>query len=594
MASLSHRFSSFYGRALASQVLSILVVALAVWLWGTRALERRVVSQLTESLIRDARFIEPEVRSVLLRSPEIAAVQPLVERYGKQTECRITVISPEGTVLGDSEHTETETRTLENHRDRPEVDAALSGNVGTALRYSATMKFPMLYVAIPVWGEKSPRGVLRVAVPAAEVWHLRREVRWFMGFSIGVGILGATMMGAWLMWGVTNPLRKLTRQAKAYAEGNFHQKALDSSIREVRELSESLVAMAQAISAHLAELAAERNQVTSILESMAEGVIALDAQGRILVMNPAARHLLGVETTPVPHQYFSETVRHHPAQEVLRDVLLKGTPIHAEVVTGSSRVLRFHGIPCPGREGLHAILVVQDMTESHRHEQLRKEFVANVSHELKSPLASIRSLTETLLNGALYDSQYNRRFLEMIDEDAARLNQLIDDLLTLSFVESNAVPIQRTCVEVGALVQSVVAAFAEGIEKRRLTVTVDVPVDLRVQADPDRLWEVLSNLIDNAVKYNKEGGSVTISARRIEEGVRITVSDTGIGIPEKDLPRIFERFYRVDKARSRALGGTGLGLAIVKHIVEAHGGTLSVESKVNSGSSFSFTLPAGD
>jgi two-component system phosphate regulon sensor histidine kinase PhoR len=505
------------------------------------------------------------------------------------------VITPNGVVLGDSEQTETTVPSMENHKHRPEVQAALSGEVGTALRYSTTVKYPMLYVALPVQDQARLLGVLRVAVPVTVVAELRREIRQTVLVSLVIGLVLAVVLGAWLTRRVTRPLSRLTYVAKAYAKGDLTVNAPTAPIQEVHELAETLNIMAQAIHDHINELTAERNQAAAILESMAEGVIAVDPKGRALLVNPAASTLLGLPSTQVTGQSLFEVVRHHEIQELLREMLQNRQRMTHDmtVFQPKERSLRIHAVPCQncGPTGPCAVLVIQDVTEHNLYEQLRKEFVANVSHELKSPLTSIQSLTETLLGGAINDSASNQRFVQLIDDDARRLSRLIDDLLSLSQIESQAEPLKRSAVALKPLIDAVVTSLRPAIDSRRLTVRIECPAALALQADPDRLRQVFINLIDNAIKYNKDGGTITVSATRDNAWIKVTIADTGIGIPAKDLPRIFERFYRVDKARSRELGGTGLGLSIVKHIIEAHGGTVSVTSELGRGSVFTVWLP---
>jgi two-component system phosphate regulon sensor histidine kinase PhoR len=507
----------------------------------------------------------------------------------------VTVIEPTGIVLGDSEQTEDAVPLMENHRDRPEVKMALSGQIGSSLRYSATVKYPMLYVALPISGEDGIMGVLRVAVPVTVVAELRQQIRYTVLLSLVVGLVLAIILGAWLTRRITKPLRHLTNVARTYAKGDLAPAVQYAPIQEVHELAQTLSAMARAIQSQIEELTTERNQATAILESLAEGVIAVNPQGRIVLMNPAAEVLLGVTGRNVSAQNFFETVRQHDVQELVRGLLQDHQRRTKDITIfqPKERVLRLHGVPCQGcgPSGPCAVLVIQDVTEHTRYEQLRKEFVANVSHELKSPLTSIRGLTETLSGGALDDPASNRRFVQLIDDDAARLSRLIDDLLALSQIESQAVPLKPIAVELKSLIESVVASFQPGIDQLHLVATLQLPSGFAVRADPDRLRQVLFNLIDNAIKYNKEGGQITISAVQDNAWVKVTVADTGIGIPTKDIPRIFERFYRVDKARSRELGGTGLGLSIVKHIVEAHGGMVFATSQLGQGSVFSFTIP---
>lgn len=364
-----------------------------------------------------------------------------------------------------------------------------------------------------------------------------------------------------------------------------------------RQSARALNAIAQELQQQVALLTAQRSQLAAIVDSMAEGVIAVDGRGSVLLVNAVARTVLDLPAGELISRPAGEVVRHPPLQEVLQRMLRERQRLTLEmrVFHPEEHVLRIQGVPCQGSAdaaGPAVVVVIQDITELHRYEQLRREFVANVSHELKSPLTGIRSLTETLLGGAVDDPANNRRFLQLIDAESARLAGLVEDLLQLSLIESGAVPLHRLRVELLPLLRSLSAAFEPQLARRRVAVTLKVEPGLAVQADPDRLRQILSNLLDNAIKYNREGGSVTITAVPEGEWVRVDIADAGVGIPAADLPRVFERFYRVDKARSRELGGTGLGLSIVRHAVEAHGGRVWAQSDPQDGATFSFTIPA--
>ncbi len=352
----------------------------------------------------------------------------------------------------------------------------------------------------------------------------------------------------------------------------------------------------ESIEERVRSLIDERDQSAAVLESMAEGVIALDGDGRILVLNPAAATLFKVDRDIARGKPLLDVVRQHQLRGLAEEAGATRQPVVAEMTVfhPTERLLRARAVPCAqsAANGPSVVLVIKDVTESQAYERLRKEFVANVSHELKTPLTSIRSLTETLLEGALDDSQHNRKFLALIDDEATRLGRLIEDLLALSQIESQGgeQPDVRP-VPIRALVEELLPSFAAEVARNRLSLDLAIEPSVQVMGHPDRLRQILINLIDNAVKYNRPSGSIRISGVIDGPVVRVDVQDTGIGIPAQDLPRVFERFYRVDKARSRELGGTGLGLSIVKHIVDAHRGTVSVVSEPGCGSTFSFTLP---
>ena len=413
--------------------------------------------------------------------------------------------------------------------------------------------------------------------------------------SLGIGVVVALLLSAWLTRRITRPLTQMTKVAHTVAEGCLDVRAPSTSVSEINQLGRALDTMAQSFQRHVTSLATERNQARAILESMAEGVIALDDRGRVLLMNPSAGGLLNVEASHAKGRPLLEAVRNREVHELITQVSSTRSATSRELVVfqPSERILRACAVPCevsqPGGPSL--VVVLQDLTELHRYDRLRKQFVANVTHELKSPLTAIRSLTETLREGAIEDPTSNRRFVGLIEEEAGRLSRLIEDLLQLAQIESGEAPSTPQAVDLGQLVRQLLPTFQGEAAKRHVTLNVHFDGMSTVRGDPDRLRQVFANLVDNAIKYNREGGSVTIRANPEASMLRTSVADTGIGIPDHDLPHIFERFYRVDKARSRELGGTGLGLSIVKHIVEAHGGQVSVTSRLHQGSTFSFTLP---
>jgi len=592
----SSRRASLFARLVGYFSAVVVTVLVAAALIAMPALDHQAQEQMIRQLTVSAKLMEADVATAFTQ-PTIQRLQPLAVSLGQRAGSRVTIIDPQGRVLGDSDVPSGAIASLENHRHRPEVEAAFAGSVGHSVRYSKTVKRRLLYVAQPIYGQDRLLGVLRLAVPLTAMARLHHEIRRSLGAALAVGLVVALILGAWLAYRISTPLARLTRRAEHYARGKFDVPPVTvGTVREIEELSAVLQSMAQAIRGHIEALTIERNQATAILESLMEGVIAVDDEGKILVANAAASLLLGVPGPALAGRSVFETVRHDGMQALVRRVLESGHRTTQEVTLFAprERLLRVHASPCArgGEAGPRVVLVIQDMTEHGRYEQLRKEFVANVSHELKSPLTAIRSLTETLLEGGLDDPTHNRRFVHSIDEEAARLTRLIEDLLQLSQIESQAVPLRPAPVELARLAEEVIASLQAVIVPRRLTVRQEISPELLVSADPDRLRQVFLNLLENAVKYNRQDGSITLSAETDVRGVIISIADTGIGIPQVDLPRIFERFYRVDKARSRELGGTGLGLSIVKHIIEAHGGRIWVDSHLNQSSTFYFTLPS--
>jgi len=410
----------------------------------------------------------------------------------------------------------------------------------------------------------------------------------------------AVAMGLLISRRMTRALNEMQGLAHRMAEGHFDRKAPVAGEDEVAELGRALNLMAARLKEKIEDLEREQGKVAAILDRMVEGVIAIDSQGRILLMNPGARAIFDFRRDPVEGRPLAELIRQKEIFDLVEAcrACRPGESCRREVEIGPpiNRILEAHALPVhfgPDRTGSGSLLVLHDITALRRLEQVRTEFVANVSHELRNPLTAIKGYLETLLDGALDEPSTARRFLEIAHTHADRLGRLVDDLLQLSDIETGRVVLAPAPLVLRDVARDVSAVFANQASRKRLILLHRVPPDLRARADRDRLVQILVNLVDNAVKYTPEGGQVTLGAAPGASGfVEVRVADTGIGIPSTDLPRITERFYRVDKARSRELGGTGLGLAIVKHLVQAHGGELRIDSELGKGTTVRFTLPA--
>jgi two-component system phosphate regulon sensor histidine kinase PhoR len=414
------------------------------------------------------------------------------------------------------------------------------------------------------------------------------------GLLLALGLAGAGGLAArrWL----TGPLRAMRATVERMAAGDFTGRVTSGGPRELAELGESLDGLTRTLDARIGSLHAEEAKVRAILDGMIEGVVAVDARGRILFMNPAARPILELDGAPVEGRPLLEVIRQKELFDLVETVRLDRAPQRREVELPPpiARALTAHAAPLalePAGSGI--LLVLHDVTELRRLERARTEFVANVSHELRTPLTCIKGYLETLLDGALEEPDNARRFLEVASGHARRLERLVDDLMELAGIESGRTRLSPEAVDLRGAVDAVKTVFEGRAAGRGLQLWNDVAAAERVRVDPDRLTQILVNLVDNAVKFTGEGGRISFAATRAPGGfVEVRVSDTGVGIPSTDLPRITERFYRVDRARSRELGGTGLGLAIVKHLVQAHGGQLRIDSTLGRGTTVRFTLPA--
>jgi two-component system phosphate regulon sensor histidine kinase PhoR len=520
--------------------------------------------------------------------------QSLALQMGNALGLRVTIIALDGKVLGDADLTREQLLTVENHANRPEIKAALKSGLGISKRFSYTVKKYMLYTAIP-FGKEKTEGVLRFSVPMHDIEILQAKVRRVVAVSI-IGILllslGLTLLVSIF---VSRPLSEMSVVAKAMAGGDFSKKAAIHTNDELGELARSLNLMSEEIKDKIGKVDSERAKLDLILSSMFEGVIVTDSSDKIILMNPSLRKIFFVDTNPEGKKPF-EVIRNTAVQDIVDKIIQDKQGLATEEITVNvpeEKILKVNGVPIVrNNEFEGAILVFHDITELRRLERIRQDFVANVSHELRTPISSIKGYAETLLEGALEDKDNAKEFISIIYHDSNRLSQLINDLLDLSKIESGKMKMNFVPLDAVSVIRRAITVIENQAKAKSILFKVNLAPELpKIKADETRFSQVMINLLDNAIKYTPENGSVTVTAKVVNNSLQVDIEDTGIGISEKDLPRIFERFYRVDKARSRELGGTGLGLSIVKHIVQAHGGQVWVKSELGLGSTFSFTIP---
>ena len=458
----------------------------------------------------------------------------------------------------------------------------------------STYKIDMLYIAVPVKDGGSIRAVVRLALPLKRVEWILVTTRHTILVSLVLGLLLAFVLGSSLTGSLMRPIKRFIYASRKFSKGEFDHRIYLSSRDELGELGETLNSMAQSIEEKVREVEIQNQQLRTIFQSMVEGIIVLDNNAAIVSVNPSTERMFSISQSQAQKKAFLAIIPNNDMADIIAQVLKTGVVATRELalVWPVHKTLQINASPImAGAAVTGCLIVAHDVTEIRKLEIMRTDFVANASHELKTPLTSIKGFVETLLEGALDDKEHAAHFLKIIQEHADRLNNLINDLLDLSYLESKEVAIHKTSVKIKTLVDNVLSGFTVPLKKKSIEVKNEISSDVSALIDKAKIEQVFVNLIDNAVKFNKEKGQLIVSAQRADGKITLWVKDSGSGIPAKDLPRIFERFYRVDKARSREMGGTGLGLAIVKHIIELHGGSIGVESTEGLGSQFWFTLP---
>jgi two-component system phosphate regulon sensor histidine kinase PhoR len=566
-------------------LLFVLVIVVSMGVLGIYLVNATGDSQLEglRSQLENEARITAEASLPGFATGETAGLDALAKKLGAEIEARVTIIALDGTVLGDSEE---DPQLMENHAQRPEVIDALNSGLGESTRYSVTLEEEMLYVAVPVTSGGETLGVARVSLPLTTVESLVRHVT----VSIIIATVAAALLvilAAWLITRfTTRPIRELTAAARRISSGELGRKIGILSGGEVGELAQAFNDMSARLKTLVAEISEDRARLASILDNMADGVIMTDTEGNISLANQAASKLFKLKEAE--NRPLIEAVRDHEVDELWKLCLKTGKTQAVQYEFGiAKRYLRAIAIPI-AQSGV--LLLFQDLTELRNLQTTRRELIGNISHEFRTPLAGIKAMVETLQDGAVADRKISKDFLGRIDGEVDRLTQLVAELTELSRIETGKAELKKEPVDLNQLAEEVIAQLSPQAGRQELTVEKELAADLPpVPADRARVRQLMVNLLHNAIKFTPAGGRITVSSRLDGDAVIMAIADSGAGIAREDLPHVFERFYKGDKARAEE--GTGMGLAIAKHIVEAHGGRIRAESEEGKGSTFSFSLP---
>ncbi len=588
---------------LAALLIIIISVFATTW-FGTQMIQSFHYQQMEYDIRDRALLLRPHIQSLL--NGESEQLQSFCRETGRAATTRITVIAGDGTVLADSNEQPSE---MDNHGKRPEILTALNGAIGSSLRLSKTLDENMLYVALPLHEENTGSGVLRLAVPATALEAVLSSIhlKIFLGAVI-ISFLSA-LLSFFFARRISKPLEDMRRGAERLAAGKTDQPIVmrDAHVStEMTELANSLNNMAEQINNRLKTIIQQRNELEAVFTSMTDGVLAIGPNHHIIRINKTAADFFHINGGAVQGKPFEGVIRNRDLQRFLEQSINREFISEQDLTLiegGQQMTLRTQAVPLYDGDGLKmgSLVVMNNLTRINRLENIRQDFVANVSHELKTPITAIRGYVETLLDGALDKPGEARNFLEIIHRQGVRLDAIVDDLLTLARIEDQAEKdeIRLQQENICRILEAAIQTCSVHAKQKNIDLDVQCDPALSCPANRPMLEQAIINLLTNAITYSPEVETVSLRAQRQEttkghNAIRISIQDHGPGIASEHQQRIFERFYRVEKARSREQGGTGLGLAIVKHIIGSHNGTVDVKSRLGQGSTFTLTLPAED
>lgn len=577
---------SFFWKIAIPYILMILVVmALSAWLVSS-FFTNTFQSTLRENLLAEARLIANESDSLILED-RLIELEQLISDQARAANIRITIIQPDGRVLAESD---LNPASLENHLDRPEVKIALSGEESSEIRFSNTLLTRMLYAAVPISYQGKIIGIARLATPVRSIEESIQSVNRIIWGLSGMIILVAIAIAIIITAYALQPLRRLTEKANEISKVTPDEAILSSRKDEIGQMSDAFHRMAESLDQQLQDFKLEQTKLSAILDTMSDGIFLVDDKGYVQLSNPAARKMFEIKPGLDSPVTLVATVRDYQVVE-LWEKCLREKSLQTQSLVISPERFYIQCIAAPLGEAMpdHVLILFQDFTQIRKLEVIRRDFVSNVSHELRTPLASLKTLAETLKQSATKDKKTSQKFLSMMEIEIDNLIQIVEEQLELSKIESGKVPLVLEKMQPADLISRSLSRMRVQAERAGLELMQEISKDLPpIHVDAGRIEQVMVNLIHNAIKFTPPKGKITVSAKEAGNLIVFSVRDTGQGISEKDLPRIFERFYKTDKARTG--GGTGLGLSIVRHIIEAHGGRIWVESKLGNGSTFFFSL----
>ena len=575
-----------------SYLLITLFSLLAVTAYFTRSLRSFYENETVSNLEARARLLEHEVDERLAMDG-YGDIDELVKILGTRSQTRITIILPDGKVIADSEK---DPETMDNHSHRPEVLTALAEKRGSSSRYSDTIHLKMMYVAVPLIKNGEVEAIVRTSTPISVIDKTMSQI--YGRLIIAWLVIG--VLAAWVSWvnarRISHPLEEMRMRARRIAGGDLSGRLPIEGSEEVGALAEAMNQMAEQMDDRIRTILRQRREQKAVFASISDGVLAIDADGLLISINRTAANLFGVDRKQVRGHTIQEVISNHDLRYFVVQALRTTDDVEDELyLEDSDRFLHAHGRPLRDEFGksMGAVVVLNDVTRLRRLEQTRRDFVANVSHELRTPVTSIKGFVETLKDGALDDPDAARRFIDIIARQASRLDAIIEDLLSLARIERDAEREQIHLDEapLAEIIRHAVIAVEPIAKTKDIHIQIHCVDSLSAFVNPPLLEQAIVNLVENAIKYSGEGTPVEVTAVQSDGEIQIRVTDRGAGIAAEHLPRLFERFYRVDKGRSREVGGTGLGLAIVKHIMIAHGGHVDVDSTPGEGSIFTLHIP---
>jgi two-component system phosphate regulon sensor histidine kinase PhoR len=581
-------FRSIRWRIAVPYALAFTVIILGLGFYLARFFRQAELGDLERELAAESRLLADILANRMDSPTGTIDLDTQAVEWSQILGARVTIVSPDGTVLGESHE---DRATMDNHLQRPEIQESLSSGVGRSIRFSSTVGFDLMYVAVPVHSEDVLLGFVRVAIPLEQIEARMDHLQRTLLITTLVAALLVVALAMLISSYTTRPLRSLTRSVQSMSIDDLIDSPSTTTKDEVGQLASAFISLGAQLQNQIGALEAERTKLVSVLDQMTDGVLIIDAQGQVQLVNPAAQRIFGVSERSALGNSIAEVIRHHQLVELWKLCQETGqSQVTSVDLTSRRMLLQSTAIPLSQALPGSVLMVFQDLTQVRRLENIRRDFVSNISHELRTPLASLKALTETLQESALDDPPAARRFLSRMETEVDSLSLMVQELLELSRIESGKVPLQLEPVGPTGLLTAAVGRLGLQAGRAGLQISIQSMEDLpSVLADPRRIEQVVTNLLHNAIKFTPPGGRIELAAEQAGDMIQFSVRDTGAGISTESLPRIFERFYKADQSRTG--GGTGLGLAITRHLVEAHGGRVWAESVEGQGATFYFTLP---